>query len=114
MVVLSGYCKSCNLCCRNTFVLPEEKDAIASRLGLLGRRKLKPVGSHFIIDADPCPFLTERGCSIYEERPLCCASETKFQDAPESFALGSAASSPLSCAPATARHSDGKSRMNAR
>ena len=82
MAILSGYCKSCSLCCKHPFILPEERDSIARRLeglgrirgrfGLTKRRLLKKVGSHFIIDADPCPFLNNGECSIEAVKPACC------------------------------------------
>jgi len=72
MPALSGYCKSCGLCCSRPFVLPEEKEAIAEKLGFLKGGKLKPVGDHFIIDSDPCVFLKNGECSIEAVKPVCC------------------------------------------
>jgi len=72
MAILSGYCRSCGLCCKHPFILPEERDSIAGRLGLTKRRLLKKVGSHFIIDADPCPFLKNGECSIEAVKPESC------------------------------------------
>ena len=72
MAKLAEYCKACSLCCKHPFVLPEERDRIAARLGPLGRRLLKKVGNHFIIDADPCPFLKDGSCTIEDIKPLCC------------------------------------------
>lgn len=72
MAMFSAYCKSCGLCCKYAFVLPEEGRVISEKLGLPSRRLLKKVGRHFVIDADPCPFLTGSGCSIEAEKPACC------------------------------------------
>ncbi len=73
MAMFSAYCKSCGLCCKRPFILPEEAERIGRKLGLSSRKFLRKTGRHFIIDADPCPFLTDKGCSIEEEKPACCS-----------------------------------------
>ena len=72
MSYFSGYCRSCGLCCKRPFILPEENGRIAGNLSQPDKLHLKEVGGHFILDKDPCVFLRNGECSIENEKPLCC------------------------------------------
>ncbi len=79
--------KTCNGCCRacDLMVMPYDVSRMSRRLGIsshefLGRYTVLYPGSHSgmpvcILDRETwggCPFVTPRGCSIYEDRISCC------------------------------------------
>jgi hypothetical protein len=62
-------CGSCRACCHQLVALAEgeygyESEAIPTPAGVLQVLKQNPDGS--------CVYLTDAGCSIYENRPACC------------------------------------------
>lgn len=71
-------CERCNRCCSiPAEVCPEDIVRITHHLD----KSVKAFIKEFITEHDdgsrylnyPCPFLTERGCKIYQVRPLSCA-----------------------------------------
>ena len=72
-------CERCGHCCRDipAQVCPEDIVRIAHHLD----KSVEIFMKEFIIEHDdgstylyyPCPFFTERGCKIYQVRPLSCA-----------------------------------------
>jgi len=61
------------MCCKYPFVLPEEREVIVKKTGLLKKRFFKKRdGGYFVINRDPCPFLKKGECSIEKIKPLCC------------------------------------------
>ncbi len=79
-------CISCSNCCRKIVPILEDKDipAISSKLGIstevFKRTYLKKdEDGRMRINKKPCPFLTDKGCSIYDCRPEACR-EYPFTD----------------------------------
>ncbi len=72
-------CTSCGACCRANHVPVSDKEVarLAERIHLdvaaFGERYLdRDDDDHQALDANPCPFLAERICSVYEDRPEAC------------------------------------------
>lgn len=73
-------CTSCAACCRDNFipVNDEEVERLAKRLEItpddFRARYVQPkTNEHDTgIDAQPCPFLQDSLCSVYEDRPEVC------------------------------------------
>jgi len=73
---IKDFCSKCDMrCCARAVVLPEERENIikAAKLGFFqSRRVFSKRGKYYMIKGDPCPFLKENACSIYDVRPLNC------------------------------------------
>ena len=71
-------CVACSNCCKE--IVPEIEDdeiaPISKRLGIdeidFRNKYLVKSEDGYEINKKPCPFLTEKGCSIYEIRPKNC------------------------------------------
>lgn len=72
MAELSEYCKTCGMCCKYPMVMPEEREKIAAKAGILGERHIKGMNGYFVIDSDPCIFLKNGRCEIENIKPVCC------------------------------------------
>jgi Fe-S-cluster containining protein len=72
MASLGDYCKTCGMCCKYAFILPEERESVARRAGFLKRRFIKKEGGHYVIDTNPCMFLKNGLCSIEVVKPIGC------------------------------------------
>lgn len=76
----AGACRAkCTHCCHIGVVVPqEEAELIAKAIGVATSPHAQTYGIHDAKDAGgeffgkPCTFLTDKGCSIYEHRPLVC------------------------------------------
>lgn len=71
-------CASCAACCRNNWVPVNDEEAarLARCLGLSVQEfQQEYLTTHELewgIDAKPCPFLDDKLCTVYEDRPDCC------------------------------------------
>ncbi len=79
-------CITCSNCCRKIVPIMEGKDipAISSKLGIntdefKSTYLKKDENGRMRINKKPCPFLTDKGCSIYDCRPKACR-EYPFTD----------------------------------
>ncbi len=61
-------CKAgCSMCCREYAILPVEFESILNRLKKEASPAINPN-----YGPDECPFLVDRRCSIYKNRPIIC------------------------------------------
>ena len=71
-------CKECQNCCKSIVPTLTNKDIsrISKVLGMtfeeFKNNYLKEDEDQWIINSNPCPFLTTGGCSIYDSRPRTC------------------------------------------
>lgn len=71
-------CKSCQNCCKSISPVFNNKDIerVAASLqqspDKFRSKYLEKVDGEMTIKDTPCPFLTEKGCSIYDCRPKTC------------------------------------------
>jgi len=71
-------CVACSNCCKTIIPVLTEND-ISRISGVLGvtvfafkDKYLKKKNEGRMVESVPCPFLTDKGCSIYEHRPETC------------------------------------------
>lgn len=78
--LFGGYdCIACSNCCKDIIPEIDEREirTISEKLGMekeefKNRYLVKNEDGNYEINKKPCPFLTEKGCSIYEFRPKNC------------------------------------------
>ncbi|MCX6553388.1 MAG: YkgJ family cysteine cluster protein [Acidobacteria bacterium] len=71
-------CQQCGHCCRVSEVLVDEADIarLAERFAIsapeFSRRHLRVIDGETLLPTQPCPFLSQNSCSVYEDRPKDC------------------------------------------
>ncbi len=63
-------CKCEGQCCRNPIFTREEIDLVKNKHGLRG--EVIDIGIDYVGFNGICPYLENKLCSIYEDRPLVC------------------------------------------